>query len=111
MGIDRTTHLVYGWKFKEIIGKDGEEINPYEEEFLPYVEGHKGVNHTIIHDQMMGEYTVFGVPLGSVSDDGDFVDVGDPELNSFALRNKFKEVFGTDSPTEEPTILLFLHAS
>lgn len=111
MGVDRTTHVVFGWKLPEpMIDANGEEINPYEDEFLPYVEGHKGVKEILIHDQMMGEYNVFGIHLASPNE-GDFEIIETESLNAQELRETFKSVFGIDAPTEDPKIIAFIHCS
>ena len=73
MGYSKYAELVFGWKLAGMpTNSKGEKLSPYEDEFMPYVEGHKGIEETIIYDQMCGDYVVFGKLLGHVYDCGDF---------------------------------------
>jgi len=113
MGIYKTSHVVFGWKLPcDLQDKHGNKINVYEEEFLPYIEGHPGIPETIIKDGVRGDYVVFGLPLASVSDSGDFqyFDVPSKEY-ACGLRIKFEQLFKIDSPIEDPVLLLFIHGS
>lgn len=51
MGVDRTDYIIYGWKLPYgLKNSDGNEIDFFEDKYLPYVEGHKGIQYTIIVD-------------------------------------------------------------
>lgn len=96
----------------DLFDSNGEEINVYEDSFLPFVEGHKGVDEAIVYDQMCGEYTVFGKRLAYMdSDVNEFQTIDVSGLDENLLRVKFKSVFGIDAPVEPAAILLFNHAS
>lgn len=111
MGYTIYANLVFGWKLTDLPkDSDGDEIDPFEDKFLPYVEGHDGVKETIIYDQMCDEYMMFGILLGEVSDCGDFEYIDTSDLDALALRDKFREVFECDPPDELPRIILFIHS-
>ena len=71
MGVYRIDYIVYGWKLPyELKNKNG-KIDLWADKFLPYIEGHKGVEYTLISDGICGEYNVFGKLLNHAESDGD----------------------------------------
>ena len=54
----------------EYIGDD-----PYETEFLPYLEGHDGLDFDMIYDGMSGNYVYFGKTYGKIEEYGESEDV------------------------------------
>jgi hypothetical protein len=109
MGVDRTDHIVYGWKLPFDIEVD-------EDKCLPMIEGHEGEEFTIIQDGMGGEYTVFGLTLNSGGDkyEGwDFVHLDFRKLDTEKVKAKYREVFNipqTEAITE-PYLFIFSHFS
>lgn len=114
MGVDRSDYIIYGWKLPyKVFTPDGVEIDLWDDpKFLPYIEGHKGIDHTLIIDGMSGEYTAFGdwIASGNDSIGFEFIELEFSQLNPESTKNKFKEVFGFDPPGE-PKILVFTHWS
>jgi len=50
MGLSRTDYIVYGWKLPlNMTDKDGNEINFWDDKFLPYIEGHKGEEYDLYY--------------------------------------------------------------
>lgn len=120
MGVDATSYLVIGYKIdKKTIQKY--EIEPYSEEALPYVEGHRGIDLSIIYDQMCGNYIIFGKEIASHSEysENEIEAIPLDQLTSQELRlrikNDFIRVFGQHIldilPDQEPQILIFTHYS
>ena len=112
MGYSKYAELVLGWKLAGMpTNYKGERLSPYEDEFMPYVEGHKGIEETIIYDQMCGDYVVFGKLLGHVYDCGDFETIDVSGLDTVAMRDRFRDIFDAEAPEEDPKVLLFIHCS
>jgi len=121
MSIDRTDYIIYGWKLPfDIKNENGDVIDLWEDKFLSMIEGHPGEEFTIIRDGMCCKYTVFGLRIDS-SDDWDFVNLNilqqfdfrsikNNRYNSDKVKDKYKELFGTDIETE-PYLFIFTHYS
>jgi hypothetical protein len=113
MGVDRNDYLVYGFKLP-INYFESKGIQIFEgDRYMPYIEGWKGEDYSIIHDQMSGKYCVFGYRVAYASSDGfEFIELppdGWP-VSADQIKQKFKEVFGFDSAElGEPKVLLFSH--
>jgi len=112
MGVDRSDYMIYGYKLpKDYFVSKGIEI--FEgNKYLPYIEGWKGENYSIVDDQMCGKYCVFGYSIAYASSNGfDFIELpGEWPVNSEQVKAKFKDVFGfADESLGEPKLLLFTH--
>lgn len=113
MGVDRSDYLIYGYKmpFDYLRSKDVElfEGNKY----MPYIEGWKGEEYSIVHDQMGGKYCVFGYKIIYANEQGfDFVQLPAETwpVTADQVKAKFKELFGfADDELGEPKVLLFTH--
>jgi hypothetical protein len=113
MGIYRRDYILFGWKLpNKITNENGEYISFWDDKYLPYVEGHPGIEYSIINDQMCGEYTAFGKQIMSGGDyDGwDFEPITLGELNADDVKSKYTELFGTNPPSE-PILFIFSNFS
>lgn len=98
MGVSRYDYVVIGYKlpykFKDVVTGDG--VDWYDDTFLPYVEGRKGVDFSIILDWMVGDYVVFGKILAKGNDDEGFgfknINYEDSDFDK--VKEKFLELFG-----------------
>lgn len=104
MSVYRTDFIVYGFQmpYKE---------DYFEDEFLPYIEGHEELEYQLIVDGMCGEYVVFGKVLGTDNDNSgwEFTEIKTYNIDPEALKKKYQELFG-DIP-EEPKLFIFSHFS
>jgi hypothetical protein len=112
MGVDRSDYMIYGYKLPENY-PESKGIEIFEDEkFLRYIEGWKGEDYSIVHDQMRGKYVVFGYCITYASSAGfDFIELPlEWPVKPEQVKAKFNEVFGF-SPEElgEPKVLLFTH--
>jgi hypothetical protein len=116
MGVSRTDYIVYGWKLPyELKDKNG-KIDLWADKFLPYIEGHKGVDYTLISDGMCGDYNVFGRLLKHAGDDGDgwgFTNLDLAKIDAEEVKAKYREVFELDKDEliAEPYLFIFSHYS
>jgi len=100
MSLDRTDHIIYGWKLpKEIYGFDY-----WDEKNLPYVEGHVGEKYRIIRGEGHN-YTIFGIVIAE-SYEWNFVNIDLSEIDNNEILVKFKEIFGYGIE-ESPTLFIF----
>lgn len=112
MGVDRSDYMIYGYKLpKDYIETKGIEM--FEgDKYLPYIEGWKGEDYSIVNDQMSGKYVVFGYSIAYANSNGfDFIELPtDCPIKPEQVKAKFNEVFGFN-PEElgEPKVLLFTH--
>lgn len=113
MGVDRSDYLIYGYKLPaDYLKSKGIEI--FEgDKYMPYIEGWKGEDYAIVHDQMAGKYCVFGYSVAYANSNGfKFVELppdGWP-VTADQIKEKFKEVFDfVDGELGEPKVLLFTH--
>lgn len=113
MGVDRSDYLIYGYKMPaDYLESKG--VNIWEDsKCLPFIEGWEGEDYSIVDDQMMGKYCVFGYKILYANEQGfDFVQLPTEiwPVKPEQVEAKFKEVFGF-APDElgEPKILLFTH--
>jgi len=103
MGLYRTDYIVCGWKLpKEIEGFDY-----WDDKNLPYVEGHKGVEYTIVLDD---DYLVFG-KLIAISSEWNFNVLNFDNLNTEEIKEKYREIFNVDGGVSEPYVFIFSHYS
>jgi len=113
MGVDRSDYMIYGYKLPaDYFESKGIEL--FEgDKYMPYIEGWKGEDYSIVNDQMCGKYVVFGYSIAYANSNGfDFTELpsdGWP-VKPDQVKEKFKEVFGfTDESLGEPKVLLFTH--
>ena len=112
MGVDRSDYLIYGYKMPPgYLKKKGIELFE-DNKYLPFIEGWKEEDYSIVHDQMCGKYCVFGYKILYANEQGfDFVQLP-PAWNVTAdkVKSKFVELFGfSPDDLEEPSLLLFTH--
>jgi hypothetical protein len=113
MGVDRSDYLIYGYKMPpDYLESKGIELFE-DRKYLPFIEGWKDEDYSIVHDQMCGKYCVFGYSVAYANSNGfEFVELppdGWP-VTADQVKEKFKEVFGFDSSElGEPKVLLFSH--
>lgn len=113
MGVDRSDYLIYGYKMPaDYLESKG--VNIWEDnKYLPFIEGWKDEDYSIVNDQMMGKYCVFGYSVAHANSNGfEFVELppdGWP-VTADQVKAKFNQVFGF-IPEElgEPKVLLFSH--
>jgi hypothetical protein len=113
MGVDRSDYMIYGYKLPEnYFESKGIEI--FEgNKYMPFIEGWKGEDYSIVHDQMCGKYCVFGYSITHANNQGfKFVELptdGWP-VTAEQVKAKFNEVFGfTDDELGEPKVFIFTH--
>lgn len=112
MSVDRTDFIVYGWKLPYKLKNENGEIDLWADKFLPFIEGHKGVEYTLISDGMSGEYNVFGKLIAHATDDGNgwgFKNLDFTATNSEEVKSKYKELFEIDTSPSEPYLFIFSH--
>jgi len=108
MSISTNHYIVFGWK----LPYDFVE-NIWDDKFLPYIEGHEGIEFSMIADGMCGDYIVFGtvIKLPSSHENKDFMDIDLSIMyvyNTGRLQNEFQKVFGK-RPTIAPKLFSFIH--
>ncbi len=111
MGVDRNDYLIYGWKLPyKLKNTNGEKIDLWNDKYLPYIEGHKGIKHSLIIDGMSGQYVVFGQKISSADqyEGWNFINLDLSNLDSESVKTKFKELFVIEL-IEEPKLLIFSH--
>jgi hypothetical protein len=113
MGVDRSDYLIYGFKMEpNYLESKGVELFE-DSKYLPFIEGWKGEDYSIVYDQMMGKYCVFGFRIAYADSEG-FRFLGLPAegwpIQAEQVKAKFKEVFGFNcGELGEPEVLLFSH--
>jgi len=115
MSVDRSDHIVYGWKLPyQTKNAKGEEINFWDDDkYLPMIEGHQDEDFTLIIDGMCGKYTAFGLSLNSGGykyEGWDFVPLDFKNLDAEKVKARYREVFENE-PETEPTLFIFSHFS
>jgi len=109
MSIDRTDYIVYGWKLPlNMVDGDGNDINFWDDKFLPYIEGHQGEEYTIIRDD---DFMVFGKLIACDNDGWMVTHLPFKKLNPKEVINKYNEVFGIEGNGAEPYLFIFTHWS
>ena len=114
MSVDRTDFIIYGWKLPYELKNENGDIDLWDDKFLPFIKGHKGVEYSLISDGMCGNYTVFGKLLGQATDDSDgwgFINLDLSAINSEEVKSKYKELFEIDIIPSEPYLFIFSHFS
>ncbi len=116
MAVDRTDHIVYGWKLPYDLKNENGTIDLWSDKFLPMIEGHKGEEFTMIIDQMCGDYVVFGLNVKSGGDkhEGwDFVHLDFNKFDAEKVKAKYREVFDMKEgePMGDPYLFIFSHFS
>ena len=118
MGIYKENYVIIGYKMPyHLYHKDTEkELDIYEDDsFLPYIEGHKGIDYILISDGMSGEYIVFGKVIFTSDDvdNGEFIEL-DFNYDSESIKTKYIELFYDYldiNSIGDPKILAFSHFS
>ena len=120
MGVDRTDYIVFGFKMSPELLKS-KNISIDDDKYLPYIEGHKGEQDTIVYDYMMGKYVVFGKLINQSWDyeEGKFTTISYQDFfddeETKRVTDKFIELFGQDVLDEleddEPQMFVFSHYS
>lgn len=116
MGVDRTDYIIYGYKMPYDY-PTSKGVNIWDDKkFLPYIEGWKGEDYSLIQDGMGGEYCVFGLRIAHASEPDGFTFIELPaegwpnKINE--VKAKLNEVFGfNDAELGEPKVLIFSHYS
>lgn len=112
MSVSRTDFIVYGWKLPYKIKNKNGDIDLWADKFLPFIEGHKGIEYTLIRDDMSGEYNVFGKLIAHVTDDGwDFKNLDFTGVDTEEIKIKYKELFEIDTEPSEPYLFIFSNFS
>ena len=108
MGVYRTDYIIQGWKLPWKI----EGVDFYDDKYLPYIEGHPGIDYILITDGMNGEYNVFGKVISKSEDHGwEFRKL--PNMHhriGYHLTEKYQELFNRE-PDREPYTFIFSHFS
>jgi len=109
MGLYRTDYIVYGWKLPLLMrDKDGNDIDFWDDKFLPYIEGHKGVDFTIVRD-FDNKQMAFGKLIGINSDGWDYQNLDINKLDAKEVQDKYNEVFEVEGSVAEPYLFIFSH--
>jgi hypothetical protein len=109
MSLDRTDYIVYGWKLpKSMRDKDGNDIDFWDDRFLPYIEGHSGEEYTLVRDD---DFMAFGKLIGSNYDGWKVTHLDVRNIDIEAIRNKYCEVFDAAGSIAEPYLFIFSHWS
>lgn len=106
----RTDYIVYGFKLPEM-----KDINLWDDKYLPYIEGHPGIEYTIIRgEEEVGEeevdYVVFGKLIGMDNDGWNFKSIDFKRLFAKDVQEKYTEVFGIECMAE-PNLFIFSNYS
>ena len=113
MGVDRSDYMIYGYKLPENYFKS-KGIEIFEDnKYMPFIEGWKGEDYSIVYDQMSGKYCVFGFRIAFADNQG-FQFLGLPAegwlTQAEQVKAKFKDVFGFSCvELGDPEVLLFSH--
>ena len=101
MGLDRTDYIIYGWMLPTTI----EGFDYWDEKYLPYIEGHPGVEYTIVLEEE-NKFLAFG-KLIKISEkwDGEWIDF--KGLKPKPVQKKYKEIFNSDDLPSEPYLFIF----
>ena len=113
MSVDRSDYIIYGWKLPyELKDTKGENIDLWDDKFLPMIEGHPGEKFTLIIDGMCGKYNAFGLSVAQSNEDWEFEKLNFEDISSKKeqVKNKYKELFGTEIE-EDPYLFIFSHFS
>ncbi len=118
MGVDRSDHIVYGWKLPyDLKDSNGNKIDFWDKKFLSMIEGHPGEEFTIIIDGMSGKYVVFGLKVESCYDDSgegwDFTNLDINDFDAEDVKSEYRKVFELkeDEIITEPYLFIFSHYS
>lgn len=111
MGTYRSDYIIYGYKLPiDLKGKDGNKIDLWDDEFLPYVEGHQGVEFAIISQLEDDENFAFGQKLGYADDyeAWNFHLIDFKSLDNEKVKKEYRKVFGVEEnvPIGEPYLFL-----
>jgi hypothetical protein len=109
MGVDRTDYVVYGWQLPAVIyDAENKEVDVWDEKFLPYVEGHKGVDYCLVRGE---KYIVFGFCVASGGDkyEGwDFEPLNTSLPKPHEVQWEYCELFGYKT-LPAPSLFIFTH--
>lgn len=109
MSIAKTTYVIYGYKLPyKMLDSNGDEIDFWNEKFLPIVEGWKGEPYSMIADGMSGEYRYFGQVLVEI-DEFESKELDLSTLNPESIQKRFKELFGNQKESYKLSLFVFNH--
>jgi len=107
MSVSKIDYIIHGWKLPyKIIDKDGLEIEIDQWDYDRLDEN----GYVFITDGMCCDYTVFGILVLELDDEGDgfdFINI-DTNFNDSKLNSRYFQIFGNE-PTEEPKTFIFSH--
>jgi len=101
MSLNRTDYIIYGWKLP--VKMDG--FNYWDDKYLPYIEGHPGVDYTIILEEE-NKFLAFGKLIG-IAETWDGENINFKNLDSDEVKEKYGEIFGVEKASAEPYLFIF----
>ncbi len=109
MKTDRSDYIVYGWKLPPVIKNSNDnEIDLWDDKFLPMIEGRPNEEFTIIRGN---DYTVFGLLLNVCDGGWDFETIYPTNLDPEMVKNKYNNLFNNQIEMPDPTLFIFSHYS
>ena len=114
MSVDRTDYIVYGWRLSYgLKNSKDEEINFWDDKYLPMIEGHPDEKYSIIRDGMWSDYTVFGKVIADADEDAgwEFTHLNNLKVDPNELKDKYREVFEIEGEVADPYLFIFSHFS
>lgn len=113
MSVDRTDYIVYGWKLPyDLKDSKGNEIDFWDDKFLPMIEGHKNEKFSIVIDGMCNDYVVFGITVATAGEVGwDFFKLKILNVLRYLdeLKDKYREIFDVEGEVADPYLFIFTH--
>ena len=92
----------------DIVDKHGNDIDLWDDKYVPYIEGHKGVEYTIIKDYDNNIF-YFGQVIGHTNDDWDFNEIDVDLIDAEKTEKLFDELFECDIPKGSPILFITSH--
>lgn len=114
MGVDRTDYIVYGWKLPyDMKDKNGQEIDFWDDKFLPMIEGWPEEELALVRDGMCGQYVVFGLMIKHADEykGWDFIHLDVGQLDTEMVKARYRELFEIEGDCDEPCLFIFSHYS
>lgn len=107
MSMIRYDYIIFGWKLDRTIkDRNNDEVQLWDEAFIPYIEGHrKNQPFRIIDDRAFGEYMVFGY-LIKQTEEWDFFNLNTNLPNPEEVKQKYRDLFNNE-PESEPKLFIF----
>jgi len=108
MSVNRTDYIVYGWKFPNpMLNNMGQEVDLWDDKYLPYIEGHQGIDYIIVRND---NYVVFGFCIASGGDKyngWEFEQLVKTAPPADVVKAKYGELFGNGQDISNPTLFIF----